>query len=106
MSTNYYVAGFCECIKCQMKHMCDYSIFIGVSSDSRFLFAYNGGKYYKNISGLKEWLKDKQIINEHGERIDYDEFWKMVENAQRFPLNPYSRGDWVVDGYRFKEWVY
>ena len=67
MSTNYYVAATRKCEDCQVEHMCCCGIHLGKSSGgNRFLFAYNGGKYYRTISELKKWLKNKRIIDEYG----------------------------------------
>jgi hypothetical protein len=104
MSTNYYVAATRKCEDCQVEHMCYCGVHLGKSSGgNRFLFAYNGGKYYKNISELREWLKDKRIIDEYGRPVTYDELWDKVQNMQSFPLDLDSKYECLIDGYRFMD---
>lgn len=102
MSTNYYVAATRKCEDCQVEHMCCCGIHLGKSSGgNRFLFAYNGGKYYRNISELKKWLKNKRIIDEYGRSATYDELWDKVQNMQSFSLDPNDKYERIIDGYRF-----
>lgn len=58
MGMNYYAEGMVECHNCGGKHICKNGIHLGKSSAGwRFLFAFNGGEYYKDVSSIKQWLK-------------------------------------------------
>ena len=78
------------------------------------MFQYNGGKFYKNVKEMREWLKDKQIENEYGEQIKPETFWEMVEQKQNNSQNKNhalemiksdhsSYYDTVIDGYSFTD---
>jgi hypothetical protein len=99
MGTNYYV----EQNRCKTCNRKEEAIHLGKSSFGwRFAFQYNDGKYYKDIKEMKEWLKDKEIVDEYGQRISYKEFWKMISIKQKIKDN---RSDddrvKVVGKYRF-----
>jgi hypothetical protein len=82
MGTNYYVAkDYCECCKRYEE------LHIGKSSWG-WAFSFRG---YRNtwddpcVASWKEWkeyLKDKSIVDECGERISYEEFVQMVEGPK------------------------
>jgi len=62
---------------------------------------------------MKEWLKDKEIENEYGEKVSHKEFWDMVKEKQvkgnRNPAEyakiycPDSLRDFTIDGYSFSD---
>ena len=55
MGMNYYAEGMVECYNCGEKHICKNGIHLGKSSAGwRFLFAFNGGEYYKDVSSMKQ----------------------------------------------------
>ncbi len=76
MGTNYYVASkACECC-----HRYDEDLHIGKSSYG-WAFSFQG---YKNENlttwnKWKEYLKNRQIVDEYGTFISYEDFVKMVE---------------------------
>ena len=79
---NYYTR-IDECKHCERYE----EIHLGKSSYGwRFSFQYNEGKYYKSISEMKKWLKDKTIYNENQEEISQIEFWEMVKSKQKEKL--------------------
>lgn len=76
MGTNYYVAkNACECC-----NRYDEEYHIGKSSMG-WSFTFQGYPWNKLTSWKqwKEFLKDQDIRDEYGERIDYDWFVNMVE---------------------------
>lgn len=110
MGTNFYTKT-AECPTCGHKPE---GIHLGKSSFGwNFSFQYNGGKYYKNVRAMKKWLKDKQIVNEYGESVTHEDFWKMVRHKQKQPLNcaeEMTQGGrinnstyFVIDGYSFTD---
>jgi hypothetical protein len=111
MGTNYYTKTK-KCPECG--HQPE-GIHLGKSSGGwQFSFQYNGGQYYKNVEEMKEWLKDKAILDEYGNSISNKEFWVMVERKQKEEkLNhakfchekyPYTREtEHVIDGYSFSD---
>lgn len=85
------------------------AIHLGKSSAGwQFSFQYNGGRFYKNVHEMREWLKDKTIQNEYGRDISHDEFWGIVE-AKQTPENENhaknypSDSELVIDGYSFSD---
>jgi hypothetical protein len=79
MGTNYYVAkNLCDCCK---RH--DEEYHIGKSSGG-WAFTFQGYKYDGLVSWkyYKEFLQDKIIMNEYGERIDYDWFVHFIETVK------------------------
>jgi len=104
MGTNYYIKEN-ECVHCGRYE----DIHLGKSSVGwQFSFQYNGGQYYKNVAEMKEWTKDKNIVNEYGENVTYKDFWEMVEakqtddnfnHASKYPSNT----EHVIDGYSFSD---
>lgn len=112
MGTNYYV-GNKACKECG--HRPD-QIHLGKASAGwQFSFQYNGGKFYKNVPEMKEWLKDKQIVNEYGDKISQWEFWEMVDTLQN-PTKGYKNHaeychkeypsmttEHIIDGYSFSD---
>ena len=76
MGTNYYVAtNHCEC--CDRY---DEEYHIGKSSMG-WAFSFHGYPAERLVSwaAWKEFLKDKIIMDEYHERIDYDWFVNMIE---------------------------
>lgn len=76
MGTNYYVAtNHCEC--CDRY---DEEYHIGKSSMG-WAFSFHGYPAERLVSWKqwKEFLKDKIIMDEYHERIDYDWFVEMIE---------------------------
>jgi hypothetical protein len=103
MGTNYY-AKLNRCKECGRGDV----IHLGKSSCGwQFFFQYNGGKFYKNIEEMKEWLKDKYIENEYGEKVNVNEFWKLVEEKKKEINNHSERyasaNDFIIDGYSFTD---
>ena len=103
MGMNYYtrIPTMVKCSNCPNRHPCQETVHIGKSSYGwRFRFAYNGGKYYKDIAGLKQLLKNKVIYNEDGIEISQDDFWKKIEEAQQLNDPPHdSYSELEVGGY-------
>lgn len=103
MGTNYY-AKINKCKECGNSEQ----IHLGKSSVGwTFSFQYNGGKYYKNIKQMKEWLKDKVIIDEYGGSIDSKKFFSMVEKKQKenkkHAESYKSKSDFIIGGYSFTD---
>jgi hypothetical protein len=76
MGTNYYVAkNLCECC-----NRYDEEYHIGKSSYG-WAFSFQGYRAERLVSwrAWKEFLKDKIIKDEYGERIDYDWFVNHIE---------------------------
>lgn len=109
---NYYVKTE-KCRECGHKPE---GIHLGKSSMGwTFSFQYNGGKYYKNIEEMKEWLKDEKIENEIGEIVPHKDFWEMVEIKQKEKLNhadfmkkhyPGSTTDFKIEDYSFSDCLF
>jgi hypothetical protein len=79
MGTNYYVAkNLCECC-----NRYDEEYHIGKASWG-WAFTFQGYPYDQLVSwtAWKEFLKDKIIMDEYGERINYDWFVHMVEKEK------------------------
>ncbi len=79
MGTNYYVASnHCEC--CDRY---DEEYHIGKSSEG-WAFSFEGYRPERLVSWKqwKEFLKDKIIMDEYGERIDYDWFVEYIEKEK------------------------
>ena len=105
MGTNYYAKTF-QCEHCGHKPE---DIHLGKSSSGWvFSFQYNGGRFYKDVEGMKEWLVGKQIVDEYGHTIDNDVFWELVESKQKQEnlnhakeyADKYER---VIGGYSFSD---
>lgn len=79
MGTNYYVVSNC-CDKCNRY---DEEYHIGKSSYG-WAFSFRGYRSERLVSwaAWKEFLKNKIIMNEYGERIDYDWFVQYIENEK------------------------
>lgn len=61
-------------------------------------FDHNWGKYYQpNRKSLEEFLSepDTWIEDEYGEKISYDDFWKLVKEHNENPRNK-----WTSKSYR------
>lgn len=79
MGTNYYTKTK-KCVTCG--HQPD-GIHLGKSSFGwRFVFQFNGGKFYKDVDEMTVWLRDKKIVDEYGKNISHDDFWEMVQYKQ------------------------
>ena len=106
MGMNYYAEGMVECSNCGEEHLCKNGVHLGKSSGGwRFLFAFNGGEYYKDVSSMRQWLKNRLIYNECGERVSHKDFWEMVARKQQIGREPYNDGlyEMDIDGYRFMD---
>ena len=79
MGTNYYVAKN----KCDCCNRYDEEYHIGKSSGG-WAFSFQGYKYDGLVSWkhYKEFLRDKIIMDEYGERIDYDWFVHFIETVK------------------------
>ena len=76
MGTNYYVAkNLCECC-----NRYDEEYHIGKSSYG-WTFSFQGYRAERLVSwrAWKEFLKDKVIVDEYGERTNYDWFVDYIE---------------------------
>ncbi|MEW1951054.1 hypothetical protein AB0280_17605 [Pseudarthrobacter sp902506025] len=99
MGTNYY-ARINTCPTCRRP---EEEIHLGKSSGGwQFLFAYNDGDYYKDVHELKDWLKDKTIIDEYGREVRHDDFWSLIE-AKQATVNPEQGHFMTIDGHRFMD---
>lgn len=80
MGTNYYVVSK-HCDKCD-RYDTDYHI--GKSSWG-WAFTFQGYPYEKLTSWKlwKEYLKDKEIRDEYGERVTYSDFVDMIESVKK-----------------------
>lgn len=79
MGTNYYVAkNLCECC-----NRYDEEYHIGKSSYG-WAFSFRGYRSERLVSwaAWKEFLKNQIIMDEYGERIDYDWFVQFIENEK------------------------
>lgn len=79
MGTNYYVASnYCEC--CDRY---DEEYHIGKSSGG-WAFSFRGYRSERLVSWKqwKEFLKNRTIMDEYRERIDYDWFVQFIENEK------------------------
>jgi len=76
MGTNYYVAkNLCECC-----NRYDEEYHIGKSSYG-WSFSFQGYRAERLVSwrSWKEFLKDKIIMDEYGDRVNYDWFVNLIE---------------------------
>jgi len=108
MGTNYYTKDK-ECEHCGRHE----EIHLGKSSAGwQFSFQYNGGRYYKSVEEMKEWLKGRTITDEYGREVSHDEFWGLVDMKQSDPSNKnhaeevqkdYGAREYelIIDGYSF-----
>jgi hypothetical protein len=78
-------------------------VHIGKSSAGwKFTFQFNGGKFYKTMPQMKEWLSNKVIVNEYNEEISHEYFWKIVKEKQKEGKdNIEVGGEKLIDGYVF-----
>jgi hypothetical protein len=79
MGTNYYVAkNLCECC-----NRYDEEYHIGKAS-SGWSFSFQGYRAERLVSwqAWKEFLKDKVIMDEYGERKDYNWFVQYIESEK------------------------
>lgn len=67
----------------------------------KFALAYNGGKYYTSWAEMKDWLENKQIINEYGENVSLEEFIDWVEDRQTLIDPVEDDGAINIYGYKF-----
>ena len=56
-------------------------IHIGLSNNGwQFLFDHNDWKYFdKSKVAIEQFLSECNIVDEYGEKMDYLDFWNMVE---------------------------
>lgn len=68
------------------------------------MLQWNEGKYYKDWEEMKEWLKDKKLVDEYGSNVDIGTFIRLVESKQDI-VDPEPFGnrydEKLVDGYKF-----
>lgn len=101
MGTNFYVITE----KCEHCGRGNEDIHLGKSSMGwMFSFNYNSGKYYKNVPEMREWLRDKEIIDEYDRSVDPKDFWDLVEAKQDGMAG--TEIDFDIDGYRFIDRVF
>ena len=99
MGTNYYTAeNYCDHCK-QYK----VDLHIGKSSGG-WCFLFQGYKWMSLTSwqAWKAYLKDKLIMDEYGEKMDYESFVDMVEK-HKSPSSPYVKYHHNEEG-RKKGW--
>ena len=78
MGTNYYTSTYCDACKRQ-----DRDYHIGKSSYGwSFLFRGYRPEGLVSWDAWKEFLKDKTILNEYGEQIDYEWFVHFMEGEK------------------------
>lgn len=101
MGTNYYTKTK-ECKECGHKPE---GVHLGKSSAGwQFSFQYNGGQYYKSVEEMREWLKDKTIVNEYGEEMTQEDFWLLVESKSKGLNHVLETNDprsFIKNGYVF-----
>lgn len=105
MGTNYYAQADVECPECGEKHLCRQGLHLGKSSFGwQFLFAFNGGEFYKDVPTMRKFIEGKNIYDEYNKPISHSEFWQMVDKKQSVS-NPESSSEYILDigGYRFME---
>jgi hypothetical protein len=73
-----------------------------------FIFQYNRGEYYKSVPEMKEWLVDKNIIDEYGSEVSHADFWNLVEEKQALGNHIEEYGtdderDFMVGPYTFTD---
>ena len=105
MGTNYYTK-LNNCEKCGRYD----EIHLGKSSGGwQFSFQYNGGKFYKNVPEMKEWLIGKVIWDEYGRSVSQEEFWQMINDKQKEEKLNHAQKfstyetEMVIDGYSFSD---
>ena len=108
MGTNYYAKiNICPCCKKPEE-----TAHLGKSSAGwSFALQYNGGRFYTDFEGMKDWLKGKVIEDEYGGKISKEDFIKMVESKKKIkdPNADYgSRSENImeIDGYKFYDWEF
>lgn len=76
MGTNYYVAKNC----CEHCNRYDEEYHIGKASYG-WAFSFQGYRSERLVSwkAWKQFLKNQIIMNEYGERVEYDWFVEMIE---------------------------
>lgn len=99
MGTNYY-AKIDICPACERPQQI---IHLGKSSYGwKFMFAYNGGIYYKNVKEMKKFLVGKLIESEYGDKVSPAKFWKMIEEKQKAEGQNIKEGGFMqIEGYEF-----
>jgi hypothetical protein len=82
------------------------------SSGWKFLWNFNGGKYYRTKNDLFEFIRSGRVVNEYGEEINQEEFiemalnWVGIDLMGYYERNPsrraYSQGseERYIDGLR------
>jgi len=68
----------------EAKRMMPDEIHIGKASNGwEFTFNHNNWQYFdKSKKSLKDFVSQCKIIDEYGQVISHDEFWKMVESKK------------------------
>lgn len=96
MGTNYYLKSK----PCETCGHCQNEIHIGKSCVGwQFLFK----SHYPSLGSYSEWIDEinnekKQIYNEYNEKIEKDDFFKMIENKK---TGREGGEDYCDLGYRF-----
>lgn len=108
MGTNYHAKiNICPCCKRPEEE-----VHLGKSSLGwSFALQYNGGRFYGDFKEMKEWLKDKVIENEYGEKVSVEDFVKMVEDKKNIKDHSADYGArsgsiLKIDGYKFFDWEF
>jgi len=104
MGTNYYIK-INVCPACKRP---EEEIHLGKASFGwQFSFQYNGGKYYKNVKEMKEWLRGRQIWDEYDEKVRQKAFWKMIESKRGGKNHtkecPEDHRSFNIEGYSFTD---
>lgn len=113
MGTNYYTKEK----TCSLGSYEPEPIHLGKSSAGwQFTFQYNQGKYYKNVDEMKEWTRDKIIVDEYGRLVMWSAFWELVDWKQKneklnhakmvtdkYPTRAENKTDFIIDGYSFSD---
>jgi hypothetical protein len=114
MGTNFYVSikGLCPHCKEGIPELAQ-TIHLGKRSAGwKFNLQLNNEKYYKNWQEMKEWLKDKEIVNEYCDSVALNEFIGMVEELKDEDESWYWKiakikdNSIYIDGYKFSDYEF
>ena len=71
------------------------------SSGWKFLWNFNGGKYYRTKNDLFEFIRSGRVVNEYGEEINQEEFIEMALNWDGIDLIEYYKQNPSRRAYSF-----